>query len=187
MHVYEDTVVVEVVDVDSHLPLPEGVTGSLVATSLHRSYPPIIRYDLRDRFAVFGRQRCECGVSSLKLSQFQGRVDEMVKVRSTNVFPRAIGAVLADDLRSNGQYVCVVTSAGKGVVKRTEMTVRVERSDSRVDTAQFEGDLRGKLKGALGVSVGVQIAEPGELAELTRYGDQEGKVRRLLDLRNPSA
>jgi phenylacetate-CoA ligase len=186
MHVYEDTVMLQVLDVESHRAVPEGMPGSLVATSLHRSYPPIIRYDLRDRFALSGRQHCECGVTSPKLSQFQGRVDEMVKVRSTNVFPRAIGAILANEGRSNGQYLCVVTSAGKGVVKRSAMTVRIERADRGVDALRLEHDLRDKLKGALGVSVGVDIVDPGDLAEDTRYGDREGKVRRLLDLRYES-
>ena len=183
MHVYEDTVFLEVVDVDTREPLPSGSAGSLVATSLHRSYPPIIRYDLRDRFALYPRQSCECGVSSTKLSHFQGRVDEMVKVRGTNVFPRAVEAVLGHEPRSNGQYLCVATDRGSGVVKMTEMTVRVERADTSVSADVLRDDLLRTLKGALGVSVGVEIADPGELAEHTRYGEKEGKVRRLLDLR----
>lgn len=183
MHVYEDTVHLEIMDVDSRQLLPTGTPGSLVATALHRSYPPIIRYDIRDRFALYPPRGCACGVRSSRLSHFMGRVDEMVKVRGTNVFPRAVEAVLGKDARTNGQYLCVATDRGSGVVKMTEMTVRVERADQSVDVEAFRRDLLPVLKGALAVSVEIEVVDPGTLAEHTRYGEKEGKVRRLLDLR----
>lgn len=184
MHVYEDTALLEVVDVDTRATVAPGTAGSLVATALHRSYPPIIRYDIRDRFAMYPRRSCECGVTSSRLSHFMGRVDEMVKVRGTNVFPRAVEAVLGHEPRSNGQYLCVATERGAGVVKMTEMTVRVERAGNDVSADELRDDLLTRLKAALGVAVGVEVVDPGELAEHTRYGEKEGKVRRLLDLRD---
>ena len=183
MHVYEDTVFLEILDVDTREPVPWGTPGTLVATALHRSYPPIIRYDIRDRFAMYPRRGCECGVQSSRLSHFMGRVDEMVKVRGTNVFPRAVEAILSKETRSNGQYLCVATDRGTGVVKMTELTVRVERAGSSVSKNDLRDDLLTALKNALGVAVGIEIVEPGELGEHTRYGEKEGKVRRLLDLR----
>jgi hypothetical protein len=65
----------------------------------------------------------------------------------------------------------------------TEMTVRVERASTEVSSADLEQVLRPVLKSVLGVSVGVEVVDPGQLAEYTRYGEAEGKVRRLLDLR----
>ena len=63
LHVYEDTVFLEVLDVESGEPVGFGEKGTLVATSLHRHYAPIIRYDMRDLLELYPRQECECGSS----------------------------------------------------------------------------------------------------------------------------
>ena len=117
-----------------------------------------------------------------KLSHFMGRADEMVKVRAQNVFPRAVEAVVLDDPRCSGEYVCVATEEGEGTIRTTELTVRIERRAGDVDRDTLHDELRVTLKRVLGVRVGVEIVEPGELAPLTGLGG-EGKVKRLLDLR----
>ena len=182
LHVYEDTVFLEVLDVESGRPLDFGEKGTLVATSLHRHYAPILRYDMRDLLELYARERCECGLLTQKLSHFMGRADEMVKVRAQNVFPRAVEAVVLDDERCTGEYLCVATATGEGTIKMTEMAVRVERRGGDVDRHALRDDLLVALKRVLGVRVEVEIAEPGELAPLTGLGG-EGKVKRLLDLR----
>jgi phenylacetate-CoA ligase len=182
LHVYEDTVFLEVVDVETRRPLGPGEKGTLIATSLHRHYAPIVRYDMRDLLELYPREPCECGLTTQKLSHFMGRADEMVKVRAQNVFPRAVEAVVLDDERCTGEYLCVATAAGEGTIKATEMTVRVERRGPHVDRDVLRDDLRVLLKRVLGVRVDVEIVEPGDLAPLTGLGG-EGKVKRLLDLR----
>jgi phenylacetate-CoA ligase len=182
LHIYEDTVFLEVLDVVTRKPVEPGQEGTLVATSLHRTCPPIIRYDLRDVLSLHERSHCECGLVTAKLSSFQRRADEMVKVRDQNVFPRAVEVVINDDPRTTGQYLCVATSRGAGPLKVTELTVRVERRGSYVDGESFTADLVPAFKRVLGVRVSVEVVEAGTLAPLTGYGG-EGKIKRLLDLR----
>jgi phenylacetate-CoA ligase len=182
-HIFEDTVVLETVDVDSRKVLPDGKPGSLIATSLHRSFPPIIRYDLRDLLALYPRQQCACGMTTRKASHFIARADEMVKVRGQNVFPRAVEGVLSNIPESNGQYLCVAYGKGEGPIRSTEMTVRIERANTSVDGGRMQSDVANVLKRSLGVRVDVEIVDPGTLSELTGYGESEGKVKRLLDLR----
>ena len=57
-HIYEDTVYIEFADVDTGAPLPWGERGNVVATSLYRNVPPIIRYNLRDCLIGSERERC---------------------------------------------------------------------------------------------------------------------------------
>lgn len=181
MHINEDTCYVEIVDTETGAPVPYGTRGNLVATSLHRSVPPIIRYDLRDLMIMTDRAESESGIISRKLSMFLGRADEMVKLRGTNVYPLACQNAVTKDDRTTGDYICVAYHVGEGLGRREEMTVRIERRSAAVDAAALEADMRQALHRDLGVKVDVEIVEPGTLAEHTRLGRE--KVRRLLDLR----
>lgn len=181
-HISEDTIFVETVDVDSGASLPLGSRGSFVATSLHRSVPPFIRYDLRDVLVISERSECRCGLCTRKMSTFLGRADEMVKLRGTNVFPLACQNAITKDPRTTGDFLCVAYYEGEGLGRHEEMIVRVERRSPDVDAGSLKADLERALHKDLGVRVLVAIAESGELAEHTRMG-REGKVRRLLDLR----
>lgn len=185
LHIFEDTVVLEAVDVDSNEPVPDGEPGSIVATSLHRTYPPILRYDLRDILRLRAREFCACGMTTRKTSHFIARADEMVKVRSVNVFPRNVEAIINSDARCNGQYLCVATNEGSGLVPTTEMSVRVEHAPGVADTRALADELAMRLKQSIGVRLGVEVVPPGELSPYTGYGESEGKLKRLLDLRSP--
>jgi phenylacetate-CoA ligase len=127
MHLNEDTVFIEVLDVETGQPLPPGEMGNLVATSLHRSVPPFIRYNLRDLIRLYPRDECECGLCTRKLSTFLGRSDEMIKLRSQNLYPRACQPIVTANPLTTGQFLCVAQHVGVGVTRRTEVTVRVER------------------------------------------------------------
>ena len=182
-HVNEDTAYIELADVDTGTPLPMGSRGNLVVTSLHRSIPPIIRYNLRDRLIAYEREECACGLATRKLSTFLGRSDEMVKLRGTNVYPLACQSAVTRDPRTTGEFLCVVRHVGEGLARREDMVVRVERRNSDVDARALAGDLAKALHKDLGLRIDVEIVEAETLAEHTRLG-RDNKVRRLLDLRD---
>ncbi len=182
-HVNEDTVLIELADVETGAPLPMGARGNLVVTSLHRSLPPFIRYNLRDCLVAYEREECACGLCTRKLSTFLGRSDEMVKLRGTNVYPLACQNAVTKDTRTTGEFLCVVRHVGAGLGRRETMVVRVERRSSDIDAAALAGDLVAALHKDLGVRVDVEIVERDTLAEHTRLG-RDNKVRRLLDLRD---
>jgi phenylacetate-CoA ligase len=182
-HISEDTVFVEFADVDTGAPLPWGARGNLVATSLHRSVPPLIRFNMRDCLVGSEREVCACGLATRKLSTFLGRSDEMVKLRGTNVYPLACQNAVVRDQRTTGEFLCVVRHVGEGLGRREEMTVRVERRSREIDPAALTQDLRQALHRELGVRVDVEVVDADVLAEFTGLGRQN-KVRRLLDLRN---
>ena len=182
MHISEDTVYIEIADITSGKTLPLGKTGNLIATSLYRSVPPIIRFNMRDLLALSPRETCGCGLCTHKLSNFRGRSDEMVKLRGTNVYPLACMEAVARDPRTNGEYICVVSYDGEGLSRREKFVVRVERNAPSVDADALREDMENALHKDLGVRVDVEITDPGELAEFTGLGTQN-KTKRLLDLR----
>lgn len=182
MHLSEDTVYIEIADVGTGAILPYGKTGNLIATSLYRSVPPIIRFNMRDLLALHARETCSCGLCTHKLSNFRGRSDEMVKLRGTNVYPLACMEAVSRDPRANGEYICVVSNEGEGLSTREKFVVRVERNSGSVDADAFRKDMEAALHRDLGVRVDVEVADPGTLAIHTGLGTQN-KTKRLLDLR----
>ncbi len=103
----------------------------------------------------------------------------MVKLRGVNVFPNAVGALLAGRPELTGEYVCRVERR-EG---REQMTVVAELA--RAD-APGAGELRVRLEAdlreGLGVGVGVELVGPGETAPLTGLERRQKPVR-LMDLR----
>lgn len=181
MHINEDTALTQVVSPDSDEPVLFGEVGNLVVTSLHRSVPPIIRYDLKDLIRLQEREECTCGIRTAKLAGFLGRSDEMVKLRANNVFPRAAQDVVLGDERTTGEFLCVVENVGEGLSARETMTVRVEQREPG-ETPGLKEALESGLRSAFGTRVDVDLVSAGSLAPHTGLGG-EGKIKRLLDLR----
>ncbi|OAK51207.1 phenylacetate--CoA ligase family protein [Rhodococcoides kyotonense] len=181
LHVNDDTALVEIADSDTGRILGAGHDGDIVVTSLHRSVPPIIRYDLKDRMRSTERTLCSCGARTSKLSGFLGRLDEMVKLRATSVYPRSAQDVVQGDSRSTGEFLCVVENVGEGLGSRERMTVLIEQAREE-DPHSLREDMKQRLRTTFGVSVDVEIVAAGSLAPQTGLGG-EGKVKRLLDRR----
>jgi len=109
------------------------------------------------------------------MAGFQGRSDNMVKLRGINVYPTAIGAHLEEMDGATGEYVCRWTREGI----REELTVVVETHDQ---SPTMTDRLRAFLREKLGVEVGVELAPPGATAPLTQIENRQKPIR-LLDER----
>lgn len=179
LHIFEDLVYFEVVDVDTGHPVAEGEQGKLVATSLYRQYPPIIRYDLNDVTRILPGS-CACGSQTSRMDHFLGRSDDMVKVRGVNIFPMAALNAVRSREDTTGEWICIVNRTHRGQEVRDEMTVRVEhRTGAQIE--ELRQDLEQRLHDSFGIKVKVEPVPAGELAEWT-YA-REGKAKRLLDNR----
>lgn len=77
-----------------NVPVQDDQVGEMVLTSLKREAQPLIRYRTGDLIRVVSTDRCTCGRGSLRFLVV-GRVDEMITVRGINVYPSAIGNLLA--------------------------------------------------------------------------------------------
>jgi len=178
MHVFEDAFVMEVNDPDTFKPKPVGERGVIFITTLFKHAAPMIRYNMND-VTSWGADECACGTHQRSITKIYGRSDNMVKLRGVNVFPEAIGAIVSEDARSNGEYVCVLEGNATG---REDMTVMVEALDSSVPHAELEAHLKTRLKEALGVKLDVQAVGRGELDHMTGLS-QTSKIKRLIDKR----
>ncbi len=179
MHIQEDAVILEIADTESGRLLDAGEKGTIYITTLYRWGAPQIRFNINDVSAIVPGT-CGCGSTLVRLDRIFGRNDNMVKLRGVNVFPEAIGAVIAQDTRSNGEYFCIVERVGEA--GRDEMTVMVEVADAACERDRFRDELEQRLREVLGVKVAVMPVDRGVLDRYTGLS-QTSKVKRLLDKR----
>jgi phenylacetate-coenzyme A ligase PaaK-like adenylate-forming protein len=91
LHLFEDQVIVEVVDLDNR-PAPPGVSGDkLLITVLFNRTQPLIRYEISDSVQIAEKQGCPCGRPFTLISGIQGRMEDILH------FPAEAGGEAAID------------------------------------------------------------------------------------------
>jgi phenylacetate-CoA ligase len=148
-----DHAVLELVDPDSGEPveLEDGASGELVWTHLRREASPLLRYRSSDLGRVWTAP-CPCGRGSLRI-RIDGRRDDMLRVQAVNVYPQAIGAVLAEE-PGLGRH-CVVAD-GDPVVPPLRLYAE---GPADLDLARVSDRLHATLR----VRFEVTRLEPGSL------------------------
>ncbi len=175
--VWEDAHHVEIIDPDTRAPLPEGEAGNICVTPLFKDgVYPIVRFDTSD-VSAFSESRAPA-IGLRRIRGFQGRSDQMVKLRGINVYPTAIGGLLAEHAAAGGEYVCRVERHGA----RDEMTVMLEVRSDVARTPALARELEARLRQKLGVEIGVELVGPGETAALTQIEARQKPIR-LVDRR----
>ncbi len=178
LYVMEDAQYLEICDIENGKPVADGDPGDMVDTCLFKDdIYPIIRFNTHDVSAY----RTDSAPSELNLRRiegFLGRSDNMIKLRGINVFPQAIGGMLADRPEFTGEFICRVRRAPNG---RDDMTVIAEVRDGMADPTLGE-IFRDILRRKVGVAVDVEFVAPNALAELTGIVSRQKPIR-LLDER----
>jgi phenylacetate-CoA ligase len=176
-HIIEDHVLEEVVDPDSDEPVGYGEQGERVVTSFGRGTVPLLRYRTADLVQKVPASTCTCGRTfDLYAGGILGRVDDMKLVRGTNVYPRAVEAIVREFAEVE-EFQLLLTRDGI----RDEITLRVEVPE-RIDDeawATMSGRLQADLAAAHeGLRFGVERAPHGALPRF------ELKARRTVDRRD---
>jgi phenylacetate-CoA ligase len=173
LHIWEDHFYPEIIDPSTGDVVPDGTEGELVFTSLTKQAMPVIRYRTRDLTALLPGSAYP---AYRRMHKITGRDDDMMIVRGVNVFPTQIEEhILAVDGLAP-HYVCVLTRPGR----LDELTVRVESLEPGLDGAERDrlaATLVARVKNAVGVTIGVEVAEPHALERSL------GKAKRIDDRR----
>ena len=93
LHIWEDLVIVEIINPETLEPVKDGEMGELVLTTLCREAMPLIRYRTRD-LTYFLTGDCPCGRTHRRIARIQGRSDDMMIVKGVNIFPIQIERIL---------------------------------------------------------------------------------------------
>jgi phenylacetate-CoA ligase len=152
-----------------------GHPGNICVTVLFKTTVyPIVRFDTQDVTTLL-TQPGEPGPG--RIAGFQGRSDNMVKLRGVNVYPTAVGAHLAEHPATLGEYICRVTRQGH----RDIMTVVIEVASDAVGDTKTTADLSALLRRKLGVDVDVETAAAGDTASLTQIEARQKPIRLIDD------
>jgi phenylacetate-CoA ligase len=176
----EDAQYLELVHPETGVAVADEAPGDMVCTCLFKDdIFPIIRFNTHDLTETVTGQSA-LGLPFQRILGFRGRSDNMVKLRGINVYPSAVGALLAAE-RSDyaGEFLCELQREGV----RDEMVVWAElRAGIEADAARLEA-WQTLLRSRLGVEMQVRLVGPGALAERTGVESRQKPIR-LIDRRN---
>ncbi|MET9933889.1 MULTISPECIES: phenylacetate--CoA ligase PaaK [unclassified Streptomyces] len=171
LHVWEDHFYPEVVDPFTGEVLPDGEEGELVFTSLTKEAMPVIRYRTRDLTRLLpGTARV-----FRRMEKVTGRSDDMIVLRGVNLFPTQIEEIVLRVPAVAPHFQLRLTREGR----LDALTVRAEaRADATAGQREEAArTITAAVKDGIGVSVGVEVVDPGTLERSV------GKIRRIVDLR----
>jgi phenylacetate-CoA ligase len=180
LHILADHYFVEIIDPETGKKCEPGQNGELVVTTLTREATPLIRWRTRDISALSENcLGCPCGRGAHpKIQRITGRTDDVLKVRSTLVFPSQIEEILNTTPGVGDGWQIVIDRPKESLDK---LTVHAEvQSSIWQDVGQMKAIKEKIIQGVygrLGMNIEVILHESGSLP---RY---EGKAKRVLDHR----
>lgn len=172
LHIWEDYVIVEIIDPITLEPVPDGEVGELVLTTINREAMPLIRYRTRDLTCVIPGD-CPCGRTHKRIARFKGRSDDMIIFKGVNLFPIQIEKILMAFKELGNNYLITIDN--------DEMQIEVELSELFTDDysllQQLAKNVTRQLKDELLLTPKLKLVGRGSLPV------QEGKAVRVKDLR----
>lgn len=173
MHIFEDAFIVQIVDVDTGEPVPDGEQGAVCITEIYKTGSPQFRYNIMDLSTLHPPGQCECGSWLRKMAPFAGRGDNMVKLRGVNIWPEALGEIVTAVDGVTDDYFVRATREGN----RDEMTVLVASNRPAGEFSDVATATAKRLHEVVGVKIGVEVVAPGALDSLTGFGTVAKLIR----------
>jgi phenylacetate-CoA ligase len=175
-HIIEDHYIEEVVNPETGEPVPYGELGERVVTSFGRGFIPVIRYRTKDMVLKVPASTCSCGrTGDIYDGGIRGRWDDMKLIRGTNVYTRAVEAIVREyDAIDEFQ---IYISREDGI--RDEITIRCEVKPGR--EAEWPAVEQRLAKALADAHEGLRFKiERVDYGTLPRF---ELKAKRLVDAR----
>lgn len=151
-----DQIFVEVVDAETHEPVPDGDEGLVLISHLNRRGTVLLRYALGD-VSVLSREPCpDCGATTDRLIKSPRRVDALVKIKGMLVNPDPVLAQLATDA-AVAQFQLAVEHADQAdPLSPDALRLRVAPT---ADDPDLAGRLRDLVKRETGVTPEVEVVD----------------------------
>ena len=175
-HIIEDHFIEEVINPATEEPVGYGELGERVVTSFGRGFIPVLRYRTKDMVLKVPYSTCDCGrTGDIYDGGIRGRWDDMKLIRGTNVYPRAVEAIVRE-------HDCVdefQIYLWRAEDIRDEITIKVELKPGReAEWHQLQHELAHELANAHeNLRFNIERMDSGVLPRF------ELKAKRLVDAR----
>lgn len=174
LHIAEDQILVETVDIHTGELLAPGEVGELVYTTLRKHARPMIRFRTGD-IGYIDQTPCKCGRTHGRI-HISGRKDDMFIVSAVNVFPSDIEAVVRELTGITGEYLIRVYER--------DFTCRYNvEIEKRADNPASDGAVAKQVSDALKARIGVKPAQVVVHPDGGLNTRSEHKSARLIDER----
>ena len=177
LHIIEDHFYPEIIDPESGEPLPDGMEGELVLTTLTKQAMPMIRYRTRDITMILPGT-CECGRTLRRIQRIGRRTDDMLIIRGVNLYPSQVESALLQVEGTLPHYQILLTR--EHGLDQMEVQVEVTPHVFNDEIEALQG-LQEKLQDALDHVLGIRVQV--SLVEARSLERSEGKAKRVIDRR----
>jgi phenylacetate-CoA ligase len=176
LHIWEDYMIVEIINPETLEHAGDNEVGELVLTTLRREAMPLIRYRTRDLTCILPGE-CKCGRTHKRLARFRGRSDDMIILKGVNIFPIQVEKVLLQFKELGSNYLITMQT----IDNNDEMLIEVELGDFSTDNysrlQNLAHTVTRHLKDELLITPRLKLVSKGSLPV------QEGKAVRVKELR----
>ena len=139
-HLHPELAVVEVLAENGET-VPPGEPGEVVITPLGVEGMPLVRFRTGD-ISFLLEEPCGCGRNSTRLGPILARKKQMIKLKGTTIYPRAISTAL-DEIPAVAEHYLEVESAGD---LSDSVTVNVSISDPAWNADRLRRHLQSRLR-----------------------------------------
>jgi phenylacetate-CoA ligase len=180
LHLPEDWLFFETVDLDTQEPTSPGERGILAITHLRRQAMPLLRYRIDD-ITTIREEACGCGRTLARLGGgIVGRSDDMLKVKGLKFFPSQVEAAIKRYPQCTGHYQAVIDKDQTEILDT--ITIRVEYDpESTRDIEALRHDLHRDMTNTFFFTPKLEMVPEGSLARFSM------KAMRVIDLRRKGA
>jgi phenylacetate-CoA ligase len=175
IHYWADYYILELLDPETLQPVPPGLMGEMVLTTLRKEAAPLVRYRTRDLTKLIPK-RCSCGSILPMHDRLLGRSDDMFIIRAVNIYPGQIDHILSHTKGVGSEYQIHLDRKEDG---KDYMTIKVERTEGGhpAEDPPLARSIEEEIKKQILVSGRVEIVNYGTLPR------SERKSKRVFDNR----
>lgn len=177
LHIWEDYFIVEIIDLVTLEPVPDGQLGELVITTINREAMPLLRYRTRD-LTRFLPGECPCGRTHRRIDRLQGRSDDMIILKGVNIFPIQIEKILLKFKELSTDYFITIDTKEGNDIMTVEVEINQLFTDDYIRLQTLEKEITRQLKDEILITPKVRLVPKGTIVT-----SDEKKAVRVKDLR----
>lgn len=170
-----DQFLIEIVDPETHLPVPAGEDGLVLLSHMDRRGTVLLRYALGDISALATAPCPHCGSETDRLVKTPARADSLLKIKGMLVNPALIEDILIADPAVSEYQIVVERENASDDLSPDRLRLRVAST-----APEAPARLAETVKSAIGVTPEIDI----DSAEAIYAAGDTLKTRRVVDTRN---